>query len=92
MSEAAEANGEAEDAPSGLPPLAARRARQRLPGRRHHGAPILLCTEKCELSRDRRSGTECETVASRGRPGHREHRCLEAERPAELAPAAEEAR
>jgi hypothetical protein len=44
MSEAAEANAEAEDAPSGLPPLAARRARQRLPGRRRHGVPILLRT------------------------------------------------
>jgi hypothetical protein len=55
MSEAAEANAEAEDAPSGLPPLAARRARQRLPGPRRHGAPILLRTSKRELSRDRRS-------------------------------------
>lgn len=38
--------------------------------------------ERNETARGRQR--ECETVASRGRPGHREHRYLEAERPAEL--------
>jgi hypothetical protein len=88
MSKAAEANAEAVDAPFGLPPLAPveqAAAAGAAPPRRAHSPPHF------EGRTEQRSALG-NGVRNCGQPRTTDierNRCLEAERPAELAPAAE---